>query len=152
MKKILAIVLLAALVVCCTACGLDMNKVKGEWTLYSVGDKPVDQIAEEQGVLPVQVAMNGTLTADSFTLTNAANSSTYKITVKSNGFECLDDSKAILFSVTYNKDNDTLSYALDAGSGPVTYVMKRGTADLTIPSDLGSTAEAAPEAETAEAE
>ncbi len=141
MKKIIAIVLMAAAVICCTACGLDMSKIKGEWTLSSVGGKPVEQIAEEQGVLPVQVAMNGTVTDDSFTVANAVNTSTYKIQVKSNGFECLDDSNAIAFSVTYDKDSDALSFALDAGSGAVTYVMKRGTADLTIPDDIGSTAE-----------
>lgn len=141
MKKIIAIVLMAAVMMCCTACGLDMSKVKGEWTLSSVGGKPVEQIAEEQGVLPVQVAMNGTLSDDSFTMANAVNTVNYKIQVKSNGFECLDDSNAIAFSVTYDKDKDTLSFAMDAGSGPVTYVMERGSADLTIPDDIGSTAE-----------
>ena len=141
MKKIIAIVLMAAVTICCTACGLDMSKVKGEWTLSSVGGKPVEQIAEEQGVLPVQVAMNGTLSDDSFTMANAVNTVNYKIQVKSNGFECLDDSNAIAFSVTYDKDKDTLSFAMDAGSGPVTYVMERGSADLTIPDDIGSTAE-----------
>ena len=141
MKKIIAIVLMAAVMMCCTACGLDMSRVKGEWTLSSVGGKPVEQIAEEQGVLPVQVAMNGTLSDDSFTMANAVNTVNYKIKVKSNGFECLDDSNAIAFSVTYDKDKDTLSFAMDAGSGPVTYVMERGSADLTIPDDIGSTAE-----------
>ena len=141
MKKIIAIVLMAAAMICCTACGLDMSKVKGEWTLSSVGGKSVEQIAEEQGVMPVQVSMNGTLSDDSFTMANAVNTVSYKIQVKSNGFECLDDSNAIAFSVTYDKDSDTLSFAMDSGSGAVTYVMKRGTADLTIPEDIGSTAE-----------
>lgn len=141
MKKIIAIILMAAAVVCCTACGLDMSKIKGEWTLSTIGGKSVEQIAEEQGVLPVQMSMNGTVTDDSFVIANAVNTATYKIQVKSNGFECLDDSNAVAFSVTYDKDGDTLSFAMDAGSGAVTYVMKRGSADLTIPEDFGATAE-----------
>lgn len=138
MKKIIASVLLAAVVVLCTACGLDMSKVKGEWTLTSIGGKSVEQIVEERGVLPVQVAMNGTVTDNSFTVANALNTVTYKINVKSNGFECVDDSNTVVLGVIYDKDKETLSFDMQADSGRVTYVMERGTADLTIPEDLGS--------------
>ena len=51
MKKILAIVLMAAVVVCCTACGgLDMNKVKGDWTVETAAGKTVEEIAAANGV------------------------------------------------------------------------------------------------------
>lgn len=143
MKKIIALVLMAAVMLCCTACGLDMSKVKGDWTLATVGGKPVEQIVEEQGVLPVQVAMNGTVTDKDFTLANAATSNTYKINIKSNGFECVDDSNTVILGVVYDKDNDTLSFDMATSDGSaVTYVMKRGTADLTLPEDSADTAEA----------
>ena len=143
MKKIIASVLLAAVVVLCTACGLDMSKVKGEWTLASVcgnaGEKTFEQIVEESGGQPAQVAVNVTVTDNSFTMTSLANTVTYKINVKSNGFECVDDSNTIVMSVLYDKDKeDTLSFGLQAGSGVATYVMKRGTVDLTISEDLVS--------------
>ena len=43
MNKILAIVLVAAVVICCTACGgLDMSKVKGDWTVETASGKTVE--------------------------------------------------------------------------------------------------------------
>lgn len=137
MKKIIAIVLMAAVMLCCTACGLDMSKVKGDWTLDTIGGKTIAQLTEETGALPVQYAMNLTVTDNSATFTNAASSATYSIQVKSNGFECCDDSKAIIMSVTYDPAKDTLSYKMAGADGnAVEYVMKKGTADLTIPEEL----------------
>ena len=49
-KKILVIVLMAAVLVCCTACGgLDMSKVKGNWTLETAAGKTVAELAESSG-------------------------------------------------------------------------------------------------------
>lgn len=147
MKKIIAIVLMAAVMLCCTACGLDMSKVKGDWTLETIAGKTVAEIAEKNGVDPVYTRMNATVTDDSFTLTSATGTLTYKIQVKGNGFECLDDSNNIFMSVAYDSAKDTLTFQLKQADGTVfDYVMKRGTADLTVttaPADsTGSTAEA----------
>lgn len=142
MKKILAVVLMmAAVVVCCTACGLDMSKVKGDWTLETAAGKTVAELAEGSGKDPASVTMNATVTDDSFTLSSVTGSDTYKIQVKGNGFECLDDAKNVVMSVTYDSDKDTLNFQLAQPDGSVMdCVMKKGTADLTV--STSSTAEA----------
>ena len=132
---------MAAVVICCTACGLDMSKVKGNWTMETADGKTVAEIAELSGMEPAYSAMNGTVTDDTFSLTTATASISYKISVKSNGFECLDDSKNIIMSVTYDSANDALNFKMLGPDGnPVAYVMKKGTADLTV--SAASTAEA----------
>lgn len=142
MKKILAIVLMAAVVVCCTACGgLDMNKVKGDWTVETAAGKTVEEIAAANGVDIAAVTMNATVTNDSFTLSSATGSVTYKIKVKGNGFECIDDFDNVFMTVAYDSAKDTISFKLAQPDGTTfDYVMKRGTADLTV--STGSTAEA----------
>lgn len=144
MKKVLAIVLMAAVVVCCTACGLDMNKVKGDWTVETAAGKTVEEIAAANGVDIAAVTMNATVTNDSFTLSSATGSVTYKIKVKGNGFECVDDFENVFMTVAYDSAKDTLSFKLAQPDGTTfDYVMKRGTADLTVPTvSTGSTAEA----------
>ena len=145
MKKILAIVLMAAVVVCCTACGgLDMNKVKGDWTVETAAGKTVEEIAAANGVDIAAVTMNATVTTDSFTLSSATGSVTYKIKVKGNGFDCVDDFENVFMTVAYDSAKDTISFKLAQPDGTTfDYVMKRGTADLTVPTvSTGSTAEA----------
>ena len=142
MKKILVIVLMAAVVVCCTACGgLDMNKVKGDWTVETAAGKTVEEIAAANGVDIAAVTMNATVTNDSFTLSSATGSVTYKIKVKGNGFECIDDFENVFMTVAYDSAKDTISFKLAQADGTtIEYVMTRGTADLTV--STGSTAEA----------
>ena len=140
-KRIAAFVLTAAIVLCCASCGLDMNKVKGDWTVETAAGKTVEEIAAANGVDIAAVTMNATVTNDSFTLSSATGSVTYKIKVKGNGFECVDDFENVFMSVAYDSAKDTLSFKLTQPDGSaVDYVMKRGTADLTV--STGSTAEA----------
>ena len=139
---------MAAVLVCCTACGgLDMSKVKGNWTLETAAGKTVEEIAAANGVDIAAVTMNATVTTDSFTLSSATGSVTYKIKVKGNGFDCVDDFENVFMTVAYDSAKDTISFKLAQPDGTTfDYVMKRGTADLTVttaPADsTGSTAEA----------
>ena len=124
-----------------------MSKVKGDWTLETADGKTVAELAEGSGQDPASVTMNATVTDDSFTLSSITGSVTYKIQVRANGFECLDDSKNVVMGVIYDSAKDTLTFQLKQADGSVMdYVMKRGTADLTVttaPADsIGSTAEA----------
>ena len=139
MKKVLAVVLMAAVVVCCTACGgLDMNKVKGDWTVETASGKTVEEIAAANGVDIAAVTMNATVTTDSFTLSSATGSVTYKIKVKGDGFQCIDDFENVFMSVAYDSAKDTISFKLAQPDGTTfDYVMKRGTADLTVDSGNG---------------
>lgn len=139
MKKIIAIVLMAAVMLCCTACGLDMSKVKGDWTVESYGGKTVEQYVEETGLPAAYHTMNATVTDDTFTTINPNTSISYKIRVKSNGFECLDDSKNVVLAVEYVADKDRLKFSTKDGAGNIVeYILKRGTADLTIPAETGA--------------
>ena len=132
-KRIAAFVLTAAIVLCCASCGLDMNKVKGDWTVETAAGKTVEEIAAANGVDIAAVTMNATVTNDSFTLSSATGSVTYKIKVKGNGFECIDDFENVFMTVAYDSAKDTISFKLAQPDGTTfDYVMKRGTADLTV--------------------
>ena len=131
-KKIAAFVLTAAIVLCCASCGLDMSKVKGDWTLETAGGKTVDELAAANGCDPAYVAMNATVTDDTFTLTSSAGSFSYSIKVKANGFECYDANKNLAVGVIYDSAKDTLSFqATDAAGNLVEHVMKKGTAVIS---------------------
>ena len=117
-----------------------MSKVKGDWTLETAAGKTVAELAEGSGKDPASVTMNATVTDDSFTLSSITGSVTYKIQVRANGFECLDDSKNVVMGVVYDSAKDTLTFQLKQADGNVMdCVMKKGTVDLTVSTD--STAE-----------
>ena len=118
-----------------------MSKVKGDWTLDTAGGKTVAELAEMNGVDPAYATMNATVTDDSFTLISVTGSVTYKIQVKADGFECLDDFKNIIMSVKYDAGKDALSFQMAQPDGSAAeYIMKKGTADLTV--SAANTAEA----------
>ena len=133
MKKVLSVILVVAVSFCLTACGLDMSKVKGDWTLDTANGKTVEQIAEAMGANPAYYAMNATVTDKTFTLITATDTLSWNIQVKDNtGFDCLDASGKIFMTVRYNADNDTISFKLLASDGsPVEYVMVRGTSEIS---------------------
>ena len=132
MKKVLSVILVVAVAFCLTACGLDMSKVKGEWTLNTANGKTVEQIAEAMGANPANYAMNATVTDKTFTLTSATGSISYNIQVKADGFECLDASGKAIIGIKYNADNDTISFQLLGADGTTTdYVMVKGTSEIS---------------------
>ena len=133
MKKVLSVILVVAVAFCLTACGLDMSKVKGDWTLDTAGGKTVEQIAEAGGLNPAYCNMNVTVTDKKFTLITATDTPSWNIQVKdTTGFDCLDASGKIFMTVRYNADNDTISFKLLASDGsPVEYVMVRGTSEIS---------------------
>lgn len=137
MKKFLAIVMVAVIAVMCTACGLDMSKVKGDWTLSAVNGQPVSEYAEANGMDAADIVVNWTVSDKSVTVTSSVMSATYDIEVKSNGFEVKQG--ASLMSVTYDDKNSTLSYAIEAGGVKYDYVLTKGTASVD-----SATEEAAP--------
>lgn len=134
MKKVLSVILVVAVAFCLTACGLDMSKVKGDWTLDTAGGKTVEQIAEAGGLNPAYCNMNVTITDKTFTLITATDTPSWNIQVKDNtGFDCIDASGNIFMTVRYNADKDTISFKLvgSDGSNPVEYVMVRGTSEIS---------------------
>ena len=131
-KKIAAFVLTAAIVLCCASCGLDMSKVKGDWTLETVGGKTVAELAASSGFDPAFLTINATVTDDTFTLTQATGSTSYSIQVRANGFECYDADKNLVYGILYDSAKDTLTFqAPDAAGNLVEHVMKKGTAVIS---------------------
>ena len=133
MKKVLSVILVVAVAFCLTACGLDMSKVKGDWTLDTAGGKTVEQIAEAGGVNPAYCNMNVTITDKTFTLITATDTPSWNIQVKDNtGFDCLDASGKAIIGIKYNADNDTISFRLLSADGSATdYVMVKGTSEIS---------------------
>ena len=131
-KRIAAFVLTAAIVLCCASCGLDMNKVKGDWTLDTANGKTVAELAAASGYDPAYLTMNATVTNDTFTLTSATGSTSLSIKVKANGFECYDANNNLAIGVIYDSAKDTISFqTVGADGNAVENVMKRGTAVIS---------------------
>lgn len=136
-KKVLAVVLLGIMVFSLTACGLDMSKVKGEWTLSTVNGKAIDEYAsqlEANGIPTFTAFINYEITDKKFkaiSLDGSGNeqSSEYDIKVKSNGFECMTGD-TILMSVLYDDKASTLSYKVKVGDQELEYKLVKGKTDL----------------------
>lgn len=136
MKKIAkitsAIMMTFVMILSIAGCGLDMSKVKGDWTLNTINGQSLEEYAAGYGTTAAACAVNMTVSDKDVVIANINSSQTYSIQVKSNGFEVLDpsDNKTILMSVTYDASAETLSYSLSDGQTEQKFVFKKGTADL----------------------
>ena len=138
MKKLtkkLALVLVAAMVMgmCLVGCGVDMNKVKGDWIVSTINGKSVADFAAESGAVEAQAMKAVTITDDNATVTTFDSSTgdvasmTGKITQKSNGVEA--DMQGVTWPFKL-EDNGNLSYKLDANGTTYEYVLVKGTYDF----------------------
>jgi len=138
MKKLtkkLALVLVAAMVMgmCLVGCGVDMNKMKGDWIVSTINGKSVADFAAENGAVEAQAMKAVTITDDNATVTSFDSSSgetasiTGKITKKSNGVEA--DMQGVTWPFKL-EDNGNLSYKIDANGTTLEYVLVKGTYDF----------------------
>ncbi len=148
MKKILAIVMVAIIAVMCTACGgLDMKKVKGEWTLSTINGQSYADYAASIGLEAYMCAMNWTINDKNIVSTNVDGTSIVEsiveFNVKSNGLEMLSNGK-LWADALYDEKADTFSFSVKAGDVTYDYVLVRGTSSLTpsgtVPADEGGDA------------
>lgn len=136
MKKIAkitsAIMMTFVMILSIAGCGLDMSKVKGDWTLNTINGQSLEEYAAGYGTTAAACAVNMTVNDKDVVIANTASSQTYSIQVKSNGFEVLNpsDNKTVFMSVTYDASAETLSYSLSDGQTEQKFVFKKGTADL----------------------
>ena len=137
MKMIVAIIMAMAMTLCLTACSsLDINKVKGDWTLSTVNDKTVEEYAAELGTDAYLVVVNATVTDKEYISENAEAKASYPISVKTDGFEVLaSEGGDIMMSVRYDSAKDTLAYSVDIEGTVYEYVLVRGTGILTAPAE-----------------
>ena len=149
-KKVLALVLVLALAcVGLVGCGaIDINDIKGEWTLDTINDQSLSDFAASLGSDENLLFVNWTINEDkTITTTNAVASGKLTMELKSNGFEASEEGSENKFSVEYNKDAGTLTYKVEEGGTVNTCVMKKGT---FTPTET-ETAEPAGEEESEEA-
>lgn len=133
MKKLVATLLLLAMTLTMTACGaLDISKIEGEWTLSTIGGVSIEEYAEAIGASVTDCYVNWTVSDDNVLSINSVVSSSFDISIKSNGFEIMKDS-SIVMSVVYK--DDTLTYSVDYGNGLVEHVLVRGTNVLPTAED-----------------
>ena len=148
MKKIIAIVMVLAVMICCVACGgLDMSKVKGDWTLSTINGIGIEEYAANLGLDTYLAVVNVTVTDTEYKTASALGAATLPIVVKADGFEVLvEEGGDVMMSVAYDAEKDTLSYkVMAADNSELTYVLVRGTNSLEAPAaeDTADTAEAA---------
>ena len=138
-KKFLAVVLVGVMMFCLTACGLDMEKIKGDWTVSTINGKSTADYADSLDTFEYLFLSNFTLTDSKFTLISLTAdgeevSKSYDIQVKSNGFECMEGDK-IFMSVLYDDKADALSFKMLAGSTEMSYILKKGKTDMKAKMD-----------------
>lgn len=135
MKKIIAIVAAMVMMLCCTACGgLDMSKVKGDWTLSTISGQSIEDYAASYGLDTYLAVVNVTVTDKDYITTSALGTATLPIQVKADGFEVLaEEGGDIFMSVKYDSAKDTLSYSVDLNGEILEYVLVRGTGSLEAP-------------------
>ena len=129
-KKVMALVLVLALAcVGLVGCGaIDINDIKGDWTLDTINDQSLSDFAASLGTDENLLFVNWTINEDkTVTTTNAVASGKLTMELKSNGFEASEEGSENKFSVEYNKDAGTLTYKIEEGGTVNTCVMKKGT-------------------------
>ena len=137
MKKLMAILMTAAIALTCTACSIsiDMNKINGEWTVSTIGGQTTEEYAAANGLDITQVAINATVSDKNVVFAKYDSSVTCDIEAKSNGFEAKYNDSTIL-TVVYDSSAETLSFDLIIDNNTVEYVLVKGTASFeSAPSD-----------------
>ncbi len=136
-KKVLAVVLVGIMMFSLTACGVDMSKVKGDWTLSTIGGKDLATVAAERGIAEQLLYTNYTITDKEIT-TNGFNpdmsgnttSATYTLKQRSNGVEGYQGD-TLACSLIFDEKANTLTMKIGADeASAVAYVFVKGTQDL----------------------
>ena len=154
MKKVtkkLALALVAAMVMgmCLVGCGTVQKDVDGDWTLDKVNGQALADWAAANNMELGNASMNMNVKDGKATVTNFAGTTNYDVEYKSNGFEVKQDGN-ILFSVSYNKDAQTLSYKFNMNGTEFDYEMKKGTSEVGAASQGGEEQQAGGEEQPAE--
>lgn len=144
MKKLMALVMSVVMLIACTACsgGIDISKIKGDWTISTVNGTDTEEYFASQGVTDAAQA-HGNLTINddgTLTVTNNVGSTTYNYEKRSNGVEVKQDGQVIL-SFAYDSSADTLTYAITDGTNTNTFVYVKGTYDFAAAAEGAETAD-----------
>lgn len=132
MKKVrnvfVSLILMTMCVFALTGCGVDMEKLKGDWTVDTIDGKSVAEYAAEKGLTEEQACFNINISDEELVQSFANGVEVkYKVVVRSNGIECEQDGEV---TATYLYKNDELTSSVDFGAGASKVVMKKGTTDF----------------------
>ena len=136
-KVVAAMLLVVVMMMSLTACGVDMSKIKGDWTLSTIGGKSIADVAAEKGIAECFLITNYTITDKEIkndTLnpdgSGAHTSSTFTLKQRSNGVEgYLGDQLAV--SLIFDEKANTLTAKLGTDeSNAVEYVFTKGSRNL----------------------
>lgn len=132
-KVMAAVMLVAAMVFSIASCGVDMNKVKGDWYVSTINGKSAADFAAESGTVEVMVQKSINITDKELSMSAIGpegNVLTSKgdVTVRANGVESTID--GVLFGFEFHEADNTLTYSVSDGTNQYDYVLKKGTYDL----------------------
>ena len=136
-KRFLAVALLGVMMFCLTACGVDMSKVKGDWTLSTIGGKDLATVAAEKGIAEQFFYTNYTI-SDKEIVVNCFNadlsgnlaSDTYTLKQRSNGVEGYKGD-TLACSLIFDEKANTLTMKIGADeASAIAYVYVKGNTDL----------------------
>ena len=156
MKKIFGLAtagIMAATMALCTACGVDQEKVKGDWSVDTIAGKPVAEYTAELGGAEFGSQLNFHIEEDKATVetpsaTGETETKELKPTWRSNGVE-LKDGDTLVYALELDTDKNVLKYKADytgiGGGKEEEVVLKKGTYDFAAAlSELQGGAAAAP--------
>lgn len=132
-KVMAAIMLVAAMVFSIASCGVDMNKVKGDWYVSTINGKSAADFAAASGVAEVMAQKAINITDKEVSMSAIGPDGTVKtikgdVTVRANGVEATLE--GVLFGFEFHEADNTLTYSITDGTNQFDYVLKKGTYDL----------------------
>ena len=136
-KVVSALLLVVVMMLSLTGCGIDMDKIKGQWTCSTIGGKDLDTLAAEKGINKAYLVTNYTITDKDITSdtlnpdgSGAHLSGTYTIKQRSNGIEGYQGDKVAL-SLIYDEKADTLTMKIGTDeASAVAYVFVKGNTNI----------------------
>ena len=134
MKKFLTMALVFVMMFSMVGCGISYSDITGDWTAKTINGKSIDEYAASLGCDPSQATVNVNITDnDKLTITSTNGSQKFDYERRSNGIELKEEGKdTVYMSMSYNKDDKTLSYKLDLGNNNIMeVVLEKGKADIT---------------------
>ena len=145
MKKMLSLAtaaVMAMAMMLLTACGVDQEKVKGDWMVDTVAGKSAAEYAESLNSYEITVQRNYHIEEDKATVTEAGADGTgtskeLKPQWRSNGVELMDGD-TIVFALELDESKNVLKYKADfsaIGGGEEEVFLKKGTFDFAAAMD-----------------
>jgi len=124
--------LIGVMVLGLTACGVDMDKVKGTWRVDTINDTAIADFAAQNGVGVDSVMKVVKITDETVTMDALVEGSVQSISgetvVRSNGVEATMG--GALFGFEFDEDKNTLSYTIEANGATYKYVFVKEDYDL----------------------